>query len=152
MYEEQKKLFGNPDGTFRPFEYDNLKDVKLLDSVIRETLRLHAPIHSIYRKVISDIAVPASLSSPSESTTYVIPTGHFIVAAPGVSAMDDKIWPNVQEWDPYRWLDEKGLAATALAEYTSGGERVDYGFGQISKGTESPYQPFGAGRHRSAQR
>ncbi|OXB40141.1 cytochrome P450, family 51 (sterol 14-demethylase), partial [Cryptococcus neoformans] len=26
--------------------------------------------------------------------------------------------------------------------------QVDYGFGSVSKGTESPYQPFGAGRHR----
>ena len=26
--------------------------------------------------------------------------------------------------------------------------KVDYGFGLVSKGTDSPYQPFGAGRHR----
>ena len=28
------------------------------------------------------------------------------------------------------------------------GEKVDYGFGAVSKGTESEYTPFGAGRHR----
>ncbi|KAE9383940.1 hypothetical protein BT96DRAFT_1008614 [Gymnopus androsaceus JB14] len=29
-----------------------------------------------------------------------------------------------------------------------GGEKIDFGFGAVSKGTDSPYQPFGAGRHR----
>jgi len=28
------------------------------------------------------------------------------------------------------------------------GEKINYGFGAVSKGTDSPYQPFGAGRHR----
>jgi sterol 14-demethylase len=41
------------------------------------------------------------------------------------------------------------VAAQAFKEYVDeGGEKVDYGFGAVSKGTDSPYQPFGAGRHR----
>jgi len=41
------------------------------------------------------------------------------------------------------------VAAQAAEEYSGEkGEKVDYGFGTVSKGTESPYQPFGAGRHR----
>ena len=44
---------------------------------------------------------------------------------------------------------EAGVAAQASRKYDDdAGERVDYGFGLISKGTESNYQPFGAGRHR----
>ncbi|ORY32583.1 cytochrome P450 [Naematelia encephala] len=149
LYEEQKKLFGNQDGTFREVTYESTKQMTLMEAIIRETLRLHAPIHSIYRKVLSDIPVPASLSSPSESSAYVIPEGHFIVAAPGVSQMDPLIWPDAKTWNPYRWLDEKGVAASAKEQYSGAtSEQVDYGFGQVSKGTESPYQPFGAGRHR----
>ena len=99
--------------------------------------------------MLSPIPVPTSLSSPSESSSYVIPQGHFIVAVPGVSQMDPLIWPDPKSWNPSRWLDEKGIAATASEQYSGAtGEQVDYGFGQISKGTESPYQPFGAGRHR----
>lgn len=94
-----------------------------------------------------DIAVPPSLAAPSEDQTYVIPKGHFIVAAPGVSQMDPRIWKDAKTWRPRRWLEEGGVANAANEEYTSG-ERVDYGFGAVSKGTESPYQPFGAGRHR----
>ncbi|EIW70869.1 hypothetical protein TREMEDRAFT_38441 [Tremella mesenterica DSM 1558] len=148
LYEEQKTLFGNPDGSFRPVEYGDEKRMTLMNSIIRETLRIHAPIHSIYRKVISPMPVPASLSAPSESATYIIPKNYYIVAAPGVSAMDPRIWKDANVWEPFRWSDEKGTAAMALNEYTTGGEKMDYGFGQVSKGTESPYQPFGAGRHR----
>ena len=109
------------------------------------------PRSSIYRKVRQDLEVPPSLAAPSESSSYVVPKGHFVVAAPGVSAMDPKVWPNANKWDPYRWMDEGGDGAVANAMsqyYGSGGEQIDYGFGQVSKGTESPYMPFGAGRHR----
>ncbi|WVR07250.1 hypothetical protein IAU60_004291 [Kwoniella sp. DSM 27419] len=147
LYQEQKEHFGNPDGTFQPVTYESIKELKLMDAVIRETLRMHAPIHSIYRKVTSDIPVPPSLSAPSEQSTYVIPKGHFIVAAPGVSQMDPLIWADSKTWNPHRWLEEKGVGQAAVEQYTKS-EQVDYGFGAVSKGTESPYQPFGAGRHR----
>ena len=71
------------------------------------------------------------------------------MAAPGVSAMDPRLWNESKTWNPPRWLEESGMAQTALQQYLgTGGEQVDYGFGQMSKGTESPYMPFGAGRHR----
>jgi len=142
-------MFGNPDGTFRDITYEDTKQMPVMDSIIRETLRMHAPLHSIYRAVISPISVPPSLASPSESTPYVIPKGHFIVAAPGVSAMDPRIWPDALTWSPQRWNEKEGVAQAALNQYQGdAGEQIDYGFGQISKGTESPYMPFGAGRHR----
>jgi sterol 14-demethylase len=147
LYQEQVELFGNPDGTFRDMTYEDTKKLPIMDACIRETLRMHAPIHSIYRKVIKDIPVPASLSAASENQTYVIPKGHFIVAVPGVSQMDPKIWDEAKSWRPRRWLEEGGVAGAANREYMSG-EVEDYGFGAVSKGTESPYQPFGAGRHR----
>jgi sterol 14-demethylase len=69
--------------------------------------------------------------------------------------MDPQVWKNPTEWDPYRWIGG-GLTLSSTGGYGAGaalkdeisGEKVDYGFGMISKGTESPYQPFGAGRHR----
>lgn len=61
--------------------------------------------------------------------------------------MDPRIWTDAESWNPSRWTDEKGAGAEASEAY-SGGEQVDYGYGMVSKGTESPYQPFGAGRHR----
>ncbi|KAG7530997.1 hypothetical protein FFLO_04668 [Filobasidium floriforme] len=150
LYQEQKEKFGNPDGTFRDLTYEDLKDLPLLDSCIRETLRIHAPIHSIMRKVMSDIPVPTSVAAPAipeKNASYVIPEGHFVLASPGVAQMDPKVWQDASIWNPHRWVDEKGVASKALAEY-DGGDKIDYGYGSVSKGTESPYQPFGAGRHR----
>lgn len=70
-----------------------------------------------------------------------------MLASPGVAQMDPLIWQNAEEWNPHRWNDESGVAAMAAEQYTEG-DKVDYGYGSVSKGTESPYQPFGAGRHR----
>ncbi|KAG8780128.1 Lanosterol 14-alpha-demethylase [Serendipita sp. 398] len=160
LYEEQVKFFGikGQKGKFRPMEYEDLKDLPLLDAVIRETLRIHPPLHSLMRKVLQDLPVPPSLASPSENGAYVIPKGHFVLASPSVAGMDPNMWRNPAEWDPHRWIAASnspnsapagkiGGASAALNDEATG-EKIDYGFGMVSKGTESPYQPFGAGRHR----
>ncbi|KAF8501258.1 cytochrome P450 [Gautieria morchelliformis] len=150
LYKEQVENFSNDDGSLRTMTFEEIKKLPLLDAVIRETLRVHPPIHSIMRKVIADIPVPPTLSAPAdESRTYVVPKGHYLLASPAVTQVDPTVWADPVKWDPYRWTDPSGVAAQALASY-DGDEsvKVDYGFGQVSKGTESTYQPFGAGRHR----
>ena len=62
LYQEQEQNFSNPDGTFRDLEYEDLRDLPILDSVIRETLRLHPPIHSIL--------VRGFVSSPPKLAVY----------------------------------------------------------------------------------
>lgn len=42
--------------------------------------------------MIGDIPVPASISAPSESSQYLIPKGYYVLAAPGVAAVDSRIW------------------------------------------------------------
>jgi sterol 14alpha-demethylase len=133
----------------RPLTYEELRALPLLDSVIRETLRMHPPIHSIMRYVRDDVPVPATLSAPSKDGIYVVPKGNYVLACPAISQADPTVWKNADSWDPYRWNDSQGVAAQAFAMYADeNGEKVDYGFGAVSKGTESPYQPFGAGKHR----
>ncbi|KAH8117864.1 lanosterol 14-alpha-demethylase [Phellopilus nigrolimitatus] len=150
LYEEQVEHFGTgEEGKFRSMTYEEMKSLPWLDAVIRETLRVHPPIHSIMRKVISDTPVPQSLSAPSKDGAYVVPKGHFVLSSPAVSQVDPQVWRDALTWDPARWFDADGIAAQAYKTYADGnGEKIDYGFGSISKGTESPYQPFGAGRHR----
>jgi sterol 14alpha-demethylase len=96
------------------------------------------------------MVVPPTLSAPpGESGTYIIPKDHLLLASPAVAHKDPRVWKDAETWDPYRWTDPTGVAAEALSSYDGqGGEKVDYGFGHINKGTESSYQPFGAGRHR----
>ncbi|KAG9123115.1 Lanosterol 14-alpha-demethylase [Ceratobasidium sp. 392] len=153
MFKEQVDVFGNKDGSFRPLTYEEMKNLPVLNSVIRETLRMHPPIHSIMRKCVSDMVVPASLVSPTgksnETSSYVIPKGHFLLASPAVAQVDPLVWRDANVWEPSRWFDPTGVAAQAESLYLGEqGEKIDYGWGAISKGTESPYQPFGAGRHR----
>ncbi|KAF8273285.1 cytochrome P450 [Lactarius quietus] len=149
VYQEQVKHFSTPDGTLRLATYEELKSLPVLDSIIRETLRMHPPIHSIMRRVRADLVVPGTLSAPSKDSQYIVPKGHFVLACPAVSQVDKSLWSNAEEWIPSRWTDPEGQAQQAFNQYADeNGEKVDFGFGAVSKGTESPYQPFGAGRHR----
>ncbi|KAI0029351.1 lanosterol 14-alpha-demethylase [Vararia minispora EC-137] len=149
LYQEQVKHFGQPDGSFRLPTYEELKQLPVLDCVIRETLRIHPPIHSIMRYVRADTPVPPTLAAPSKDGTYVVPAGHYFLASPAVAQIDPEVWRDGAKWDPGRWSDADGEAQKAFKQYyDESGEKIDYGFGAVSKGTDSPYQPFGAGRHR----
>ncbi|KAG2365572.1 cytochrome P450 [Suillus spraguei] len=149
LYQEQVEHFGNLDGSFRPMTYEGFLKLPVLDSVIRETLRVHSPFHCIMRYVCSDVSIPASLAAPSKGGVYVVPKGHYVLASAPVSQLDPRIWVNPMKWDPTRWSDPEGVAAQAFKTYSDkNDEKIDYGFGAVSKGTESPYLPFGAGRHR----
>ncbi|KAJ6478973.1 lanosterol 14-alpha-demethylase [Mycena sanguinolenta] len=149
LHDEQVRRFANTDGSLRPMSYEDLRRLPILDSCIRETLRVHPPIHSIMRQVREDVPVPSSLAAPSKDGVYVVPRNTYVLASPLISQIDPRIWKDSAQWQPTRWNDADGVAAQALSADTDEGvEKVDYGFGAVSKGTESPYQPFGAGKHR----
>ncbi|KAG9249868.1 cytochrome P450 51B [Emericellopsis atlantica] len=139
LYQEQVKNLGAdlPDLT-----YEDLAKLPLNQHVVKETLRLHAPIHSILRAVKSPMPVPG--------TNYVIPTTHTLLSAPGVSASDPAYFPNPEVWDCHRWEADSPNAPTIVRNDASveDEEKIDYGYGAVSKGAASPYLPFGAGRHR----
>lgn len=130
LYQEQLRVLG-PE--LPSLTYEALQKLDLHNKVIKETLRLHAPIHSIIRSVKNPMRV--------EGTRYVIPTSHNVLSSPGVSARLPEYFSNPLEWEPHRW---DGTSVEKLEDE----EQVDYGYGLVSKGTNSPYLPFGAGRHR----
>ncbi|TEA12581.1 Eburicol 14-alpha-demethylase [Colletotrichum sidae] len=135
LYQEQVRALG---ADLPPLKYEDLAKLPLNQAIIKETLRLHAPIHSIMRAVKSPMPVPG--------TKYVIPTSHTLLAAPGVSASDPAFFPEPDRWDPHRWeADSPNAPRLGQAEEE---EKIDYGYGLVSKGAGSPYLPFGAGRHR----
>lgn len=130
LYQEQLRILGHD---MPPLTYENLQKLDLHSKVIKETLRIHAPIHSIIRAVKNPM--------PVEGTPYVIPTSHNVLSSPGVTARSEEHFPDPLEWNPHRW--DEAIAASSEDE-----EQVDYGYGLVTKGTNSPYLPFGAGRHR----
>lgn len=136
LYQEQVKALG---ADLPALTYEDLGKLPLNQAIVKETLRLHAPIHSIMRAVKQPMPVPG--------TKYVIPTTHTLLAAPGVSASDPSYFPNPGQWDPHRWLPGSSNAPTIVRNEDEE-EKIDYGYGIVSKGAASPYLPFGAGRHR----
>lgn len=137
LYQEQVKALG---ADLPPLTYEDLAKLPLNANIIKETLRLHAPIHSIMRKVKSPMPVPG--------TNWVIPDTHTLLAAPVVSATDPSYFPNPEVWDPHRWDAGNPNAPTSIVRSEDDEEKFDYGYGLVSKGASSPYLPFGAGRHR----
>lgn len=130
--EQQKVLGGNEE-----LSYDDLQEMPLLNAVIRETLRLHSPLHSIFRKVMRPLAVPG--------TKYTVPKGHYVMVSPGFTHTNDEWFKESARFYPERWLNEEEVEKLTNR---SKEETVDYGFGAVTKGASSPFLPFGAGRHR----
>ena len=132
LYQEQLINLG-VDGILPPLRYSDLAKLSLLQNVVKETLRVHSSIHSIMRKVKRPLRPP---NSP-----YIITTDKVLLASPTVTAMSEEYFRDAKNWNPHRW-DNK-----AEEEVTTN-DVIDYGYGIVSKGTKSPYLPFGAGRHR----
>ncbi|KAK6614586.1 14 alpha-demethylase [Botrytis cinerea] len=133
LYQEQIQVLG---ADLPALKYEDLSKLPLHQNVLKETLRLHTPIHSIMRKVTTPM--------PISGTKYVIPTSHTLMASPGCTSRDDEFFPEALEWDPHRW----DLGSGRVVGNDQDEEFQDYGYGMISKGASSPYLPFGAGRHR----
>ncbi|ERF71299.1 Eburicol 14-alpha-demethylase [Endocarpon pusillum Z07020] len=137
---EQKRILGED---LPPLTYENLQELPLNSQVVKETLRLHAPIHSIMRKVKSPM--PITVASPV-SRSYTIPTTHTLLSAPGVTSRYPDYFPEPMLWEPHRWDEDHPLAYKDADDQEE--QMTDYGYGMVSKGATSPYLPFGAGRHR----
>ena len=125
LHKEQATILGEDLSTV---SLEDVQRMKLHNCVVRETLRLHAPIHSIMRKAKVSISIPDS--------SLVVPSGDIMLSAPGTMSRDAQYFESPQTWAPERWL--------AVGEDPSGTQLKD----AISTGPASPYLPFGAGRHR----
>ncbi|KAK4958537.1 Lanosterol 14-alpha-demethylase [Elasticomyces elasticus] len=153
---EQREVIGtNEDGSIKDLTYDDLNRLPLHNQVVKETLRLHTPIHSILRAVKSPmtISVPSTVPGEQEKEKiYTIPTSHILLATPGVTARTSAHFPEPMLWEPHRWdASPPEKISHLVPSYLKEGveeEKEDYGYGEISKGAASPYLPFGAGRHR----
>ncbi|KAJ6049463.1 uncharacterized protein N7446_007206 [Penicillium canescens] len=130
LYEEQVQNLGSD---LPPLEYKDLDKLPLHHNVVKETLRIHSSIHSLMRKVKNPLPVPG--------TDFIVPPSHTLLSSPGVTARDARYFRDPLRWDPHRWEER-------VEEEDDESETVDYGYGAVSKGTRSPYLPFGAGRHR----
>ncbi|ODV86061.1 hypothetical protein CANARDRAFT_7422 [[Candida] arabinofermentans NRRL YB-2248] len=131
LYNEIKSVLGDR----KEVTYEDLQNLPLVNNTIKETLRMHMPLHSIFRKVMNPLRVPDS--------KMIVPVGHHVLVSPGFTMTHEKYFPNPDHFEPHRWESISGVGGSA-----SSSDEVDYGFGKITKGVSSPYLPFGGGRHR----
>jgi cytochrome P450 len=76
---------------------DALDQLTVLDLVIKEALRLVAPVPSLARKAIKD----------TELLGYYIPAGTFMSVSPWFSHYMPEYWTNPTEFDPERFADPR---------------------------------------------
>ncbi|KAL8933601.1 MAG: hypothetical protein Q9211_005688, partial [Gyalolechia sp. 1 TL-2023] len=130
LYQEQMSVLGD---LSKALTFEDLDRLPLMTYTIRETLRLHTPIHSMMRKVKNPM--------PIEDTDMVVPPNHILLATPSAMGRSDKYFPDPLTWNPHRW-------ETIANPEDQEKEKFDYGYGIVSTGADSTYLPFGAGRHR----
>lgn len=134
IYEELTAMLARKGKMFEDLSYDDLQDLPLVNNTIKETLRMHHPLHLVFRKVMRPVLIPRS--------SFVVPKGHHVLVSPGYAMTSERWFPRPGHFDPHRW------EANSVVSYLKSEGSVDYGFGAISKSVSSPYLPFGAGRHR----
>ncbi|MEM7678307.1 MAG: cytochrome P450, partial [Myxococcota bacterium] len=89
--------------------YQRLRQMRFLGDVIREVLRLHPPLIFLLRKVLK----PFSYSS------YHVPAGKMLCAAPVVAHRLDSVFENADQFDPDRY--SRGEADNPFAWIPFGG-------------------------------
>ncbi|WP_237774327.1 cytochrome P450 [Actinosynnema sp. ALI-1.44] len=80
-----------------PLDIDALESLTDLDMVIKESLRLVAPVPSLARKTVRD----------TEILGHYIPANTMISLTPWVTQMLPELWPNPTRFDPERFSEQR---------------------------------------------
>ncbi|XP_075226509.1 cytochrome P450 4C1-like isoform X1 [Lycorma delicatula] len=94
VIEELNEIFGDSD---RPATNDDLKNMKYLECVIKESMRLYPPVTVIGRKMTDDFQL---------SSDYVLPKGSTALLFIYKLHRDPKVYPDPEIFNPDRFLPE----------------------------------------------
>nr|ARA91652.1 cytochrome P450 monooxygenase [Pieris rapae] len=96
LYDEVNGIFGDSD---RPLDKEDLNNLKYLERVVKESLRLFPPVPFIIRKVLTDTKLPSG---------NILPGGSGVVISIWGIHRDPKYWgPDAENFDPDRFLPER---------------------------------------------
>lgn len=88
--------------------YRDLMQLRYLDAVVKEALRLHSPAGAA-RMAVED----TELISEDGKRRYLIPAGAKIFSFDTVGNVNDAYFPDARQFDPERFLDERATASMA---------------------------------------
>nr|CAH7769825.1 unnamed protein product [Callosobruchus chinensis] len=97
VYTELKEIF--QDDMNRPITFSDTLQMKYLERVIMESLRLYPPVPIIARKVNEDVKLA--------SGDYTVPTGTTVVIGQFLVHRNEKYYPNPLKFDPDNFLPER---------------------------------------------
>ncbi|XP_020640832.3 lanosterol 14-alpha demethylase isoform X1 [Pogona vitticeps] len=109
-YREQKAVCGED---LPPLNYDQLKDMVLLERCLKETLRLRPPIMTMMRIV----------KTPQNVAGYTIPPGHQVCVSPTVNHRLKDCWIENLNFKPDRYLQDNPAAGEKFAYVPFGAGR-----------------------------
>ncbi|XP_007430653.1 lanosterol 14-alpha demethylase [Python bivittatus] len=101
-YEEQKTVCGED---LPPLNYDQVKDLNLLDRCLKETLRLRPPIMTMMRMA----------KTPQTVAGYTVPPGHQVCVSPTINHRLKDCWVENLKFKPDRYLQDNPAAAEKFA-------------------------------------
>ncbi|XP_058814197.1 cytochrome P450 4g15-like [Topomyia yanbarensis] len=96
VYKEIKQIFGDSN---RKATFNDTLEMKYLERVIFETLRMYPPVPIIARKLTQDVRLA--------SHDYVIPTGTTVVIGTYKLHHREDIYPNAEVFNPDNFLPER---------------------------------------------
>ena len=111
--EAEQKLHNELDRVLdgRAPEFSDLPKLPYGEFVIKESMRLYPPAWSVARTVVSEF----------ELRGYRIPVGANVVMSQWIMHRDPRYFPDLEKFDPDRWLPEKSQKLPRFAYFPFGG-------------------------------
>ncbi len=91
--------------------FQSLREIPILENVIKEVLRLHPPLIFLIRKVMKDF----------HFKDYTVKAGKYVCASPRVSHRISEVFPEPEKFDPDRYLEDRQEDAQPFSWIAFGG-------------------------------
>ena len=91
--------------------FQSLREIPVLENVIKEVLRLHPPLIFLIRKVMKDFHFKG----------YTVKAGKYVCASPRVSHRIAEVFPDPEKFDPGRYSEERQEDAKPFSWIAFGG-------------------------------